>query len=250
MLIKDELNYKIDKFKPELLLSGDNEFDNFFLKLGLFFNDLKSCLNLIRFIQESDNTQGANSINGEIGGMRTMLEKTMYGYINEFFVLIEKNRSLIKTFKFQCFLQKIKTKNIEIYKNWERLYKFAIRDKNIKENQRQFVNIISDLRDHCFHYNNDLIDSFRKTFIDSKNKNDFNKDCSFNLGKGVFDSRLFYCDAIMQNKLQEYFLKIEKTKPDEKIDKDYLFNEVVKITNIINVLMVFYFDNINIKKLT
>lgn len=236
----EDLNYTFDKIKPAVLVSGDKEMDDFFLKLAIFFNDIKSCWTLIRIFQEQNrsNELNLNSLNGEYGGMISMLEKNMISFLDEFFNLINKNKDIVCSFKFKTVIKEI-NKNPKIEKFWKYFLSLSLR-KDLSSEDRQMRNILSEIRDNSFHYYNDITKYYREFFlVEDKDKKMYNEHACYSFGFSLINTRFFYADAAMQQNIKSHLRKIQDIKSES-----FLLNNTRDLLETVRFLLECYFKNI------
>ena len=115
----EELNdIKIDTIRPSKLVNRSeiNEIDNFFLTLGLIFNDLKGLMIFYRHCEEKylvQENEGLTFRNGELGGLKLQVHRLMIGLIREAIKYIHKKKDLIKSIDFKLIESKIHKNNLD-----------------------------------------------------------------------------------------------------------------------------------------
>ncbi len=203
----------------------DSDFDNFFLVLGLIFNDLKDLLFFVEYIVKeyrkpnSDNSEPPNDHLGSWAGLNNHLNRLIISLTSELFIFLEKNKKVTSSISFILFEKKLPS---DIRNDWH-----DVLDVLYDENKNDFLSHISRIRSNVtFHYDQSLKEirsGFINTFFDSP-KNNYNQKAYYSLGDNVSTTRFYYCDGAVSS----YTDKLLKIKSE-----NYL-NDIVKIVGKIN----------------
>ncbi len=239
----EELNdIKIDTIRPSKLVNRSeiNEIDNFFLTLGLIFNDLKGLMIFYRHCEEKylvQENEGLTFRNGELGGLKLQVHRLMIGLIREAIKYIHKKKDLIKSIDFKLIESKIHKNNLD---SWNKICLISFSEFDKDDNS--FLWKIKKVRDEIsFHYDDKEIlrDWFVEKFYNEA-KNETNQNCCYVNTFQMRSSRFFYCDAIIQKYLLDQLVLSEK--------EDYL-KEMVEFIGKLNESIIFLMNSyINIKK--
>ncbi len=239
----EDLKYNIQKRNPKFLLSNEEDLDVFFLKLALFFNDIKSCLILIFILiekEKSETQKEVNSFFGELGGMTSMLEKTLVGYLNEFFDYLMTQEDLLGSYKFLLIIKDIQNDDL-LSRRWQNICDLSFRNKDLDKKELEFRNKMTSYRNDYFHYKNNFIESYKKYFIDKDKEEIYNKDIFYNFGRSIKDTRFFYVDAIIKQKQLDFTKKVLDLKGKE------LINIVYEILEVVQYILKLYFNYLDKK---
>jgi len=190
----------------------DNSMDNFFLILGLVYNDLKSLGFYTKIltdyftdkIPKKDIENNIPSCNlGEFNGMKTHLERLITSCIHEFLIALQGNNTLLNTPQFKTLLEKTDKDTKEI---WKQLIDLAC-GTNLTKKGEEFKKILKNIRNQgTFHYAGmgpKMKQGYTDYFYDFPIKNDLNKYAYFSDGQTMEKIRYFYCDAAMQFALKK-----------------------------------------------
>lgn len=208
---------ELRKIEPEKIikLSDNNNFDKFFLILGLIFNDLKSSMHYSLLLEDQFKNIDKNNLDcdfGEYHGMKDHLNRLITSIIHEFFVFLEKQSRVISSYQFEIELKKLTSTKKQI---WKQLLEIANKE-NLTSKGLDFLDTLKCIRNNgSFHYYSSG-DSLRNGFIDHfyyrKDEHSANKIAYYSRGDIMHDTRYFYCDAAvggfrrvsMNNKFNTY----------------------------------------------
>src|SRR3989344_6330301 len=212
--------------------SENDAISDFFLVLGLFYNDLKS---LTFYLIQSENRfkdfkvqtadQATPSIEfGEWGGTKSHLERLTIATLHEFFNFILANKSVLKTGEFQLLRKGL---NSHHKKNWDVLVQIA-RGEDLAMAGSNFAKILLLVRNNLgFHYQNSKL--FRQGFIQHFHKdakNNVNKKAYYSIDTNMNNTRFFYSDAAAERSTT---LQVEKSMPYDKFI--LLLSNTINATN-------------------
>lgn len=183
---------------PRYLIDQDNknDFQSFFLILGLIFNDLKGLIFFQKFIEDNYRRPNADEITahaGEYGGLLSQADRLLIATVGEFFNFIDKNKKVMNGLNFQLLLKKYK--NQEYRNKWDDLVKLGDGSTILSKIQRARSNVI-------FHYDHSM-DELRRGFINSffqkEKKLPQHNLASYSLGKDMEKTRIYFSDAAAQS---------------------------------------------------
>jgi|SRR3989344_3761494 len=201
----------------KLIKESENDIvSDFFLVLGLFYNDLKS---LTFYLLQAENRfkdfkietvdQATPSIEfGEWGGTKSHLQRLTIATLHEFFNFIQANGNVLKTGEFQLLRKGLNSQN---KKNWDLLVQIA-RGEDLAEAGSEFAKILLVVRNNLgFHYQNPkLISQGFVQHFHKDPKNNLNKKAYFSIENNMNNTRFFYSDAAAE---RSTILQVEKSMP-------------------------------------
>lgn len=200
---------ELRKIDPQKIIKirDNNNFDNFFVILGLIFNDFKSLFFYSQQINEYFDGINKNEVNiysGEYHGMEIHLNKLITSTIYEFIKFIENQSGVIKTAEFKILFNKL---NATHKKSWEIIFDIANRN-NLTQKGIDFVTILKDVRNNgSFHYYSSgqkLRNGYIDFFYNKDNQHEGNKYAYYSKGSCMGETRYFFCDAAMQGFHSKY----------------------------------------------
>lgn len=203
-----EINFSDDlkKIAPERLIDIENsdKIENFFLVLGLIYNDIKDLL-YFRLNIEDELKITPKIISpriGEYSGMKIHVEKLLISTIHSFFKFLESHNDVLKTATFR---QAYDSLNQNQKDRWDNLVEISHLTQ--KESKDSFANILWGIRNKgSFHYE-DSEDALRNSFIQyflKDEKNEGNKYAYYLIGDSMEQSRFYFSDGAMEvaNRMQ------------------------------------------------
>lgn len=232
-----EFNCVLESIPPSKIINKSkvNNLDNFFLALGVIFNDLKGLI-LFNDLLKEDYTKPVqreiSSHAGEYTGIQLQIFKLSVALINEFFSTIKNNKNVVGDIRFKLIEKGL---NKEIRKKWDNfLYIIFNPDKNSDNYISKIARIRSNIVYHYDQSGTQLRDSFVKKFFEAP-KDDSNRKAYYSIGDTIGLTRFFYCDAMVQGYLNEH-LKIDTIGSFEKT------NNLMKDMNmvIVNLMKNYY----------
>lgn len=193
---------ELKRINPKnLIVTGkEDEVENFFLILGVFYNDLKSLT--FHIIETNnkflENKPGEISIkNGEYGGIRFHLDRLTIGILHEFFNFLKEKKAILKTGEFSFLYNKL---NHNLKNKWATIVKISSGEDPSNKSD-SFSKALLFIRNNlAFHYSKSA-KVLRKGFIDffyNDPKNSNNERAYYSIGNTMRDTRFFYCDAAAQ----------------------------------------------------
>ncbi|OHA84199.1 MAG: hypothetical protein A2408_01995 [Candidatus Yonathbacteria bacterium RIFOXYC1_FULL_52_10] len=188
---------------PKRLVDDKNNdsVENFFLVLGLFYNDLKSLnFQLVQLGNTFEYIHGkevkATNDFGEYAGLKSHLERMMIGTLSEFFRFINDNQEILKTERFRGVYS---TLNRDLKGRWDLIAEIAFTQETKEVND--FAKVLMRVRNNLsFHYYQSG-KTLRKGFIEhflKDGKSTANEKAYFSSGETMEETRFFFCDAASQ----------------------------------------------------
>ncbi len=194
---KKEFLGTLKQISPRLLVDekDEKEIQNFFLILGLIFNDLKGLVFFQKFLEENyrkpkedETTEHA----GEYNGLMAQADRLLISTVGEFYKFIEKNKSVLNSYPFLFIIKKLSP---NIRNKWSDLVNL--------EHGSTILSKIAKIRSNvAFHYDHPM-KVLRKGFIGSffserKNIAQHLKAC-YSLGEDMEHTRFYFSDASAQD---------------------------------------------------
>ena len=151
---KKEFSGELRKLDSQKIIkdNDNNKIDNFFLILGLIYNDLKDLtfysILLNEYFKEED-LKNISTENGEYHGMRNHLNRSITSTIYEFFVFLEKQSRITDFGEFKTLFEKLTSGDKKI---WQQMFDIAYK-KNLTQKGNDFITILEGIRNNgSFHY--------------------------------------------------------------------------------------------------
>lgn len=205
----DKFTCDLESIQSSKIIDKSNvdDIDNLFLSLGLIFNDLKGIILFNDLIKRNYKKPIPGEINahaGEYAGIQLQIVKLSVALIDEFFIVLEKNKDTIKSFKFQLIEKGL---NKELKNKWTNILTLALNPNNSSTSYlSKIARVRSNITYHYDHSGTQLRNSFIKRFFDSP-KDESNKKAYYSMGGTIETTRYFYCDAVIHEYINEH-LKI------------------------------------------
>lgn len=197
---------KLWKVDPVRLIKEDKDdpVADFFLVLGLIYNDLKSLTYHFVNVQNSIKTLKLDEVTierGEFAGMKSHLERLMVGTMRELFEFLESSNEILSCEEFKATYNRL---NRDMKERWDTIVAVATnsgrQEKDISDFLRLLIMIRSNL---AFHYQSTKV--MRKGFIDffyhNPKKQPANEKCYYSKGDTMRDTRFYFSDAAAQGSM-------------------------------------------------
>ncbi|MEK7644926.1 MAG: hypothetical protein AAB391_01185 [Patescibacteria group bacterium] len=206
-----EFEGKYEGIVPSKILDKDNqtELDNFFLMLGVIFNDLKGLLffsNLLKntyrpLSKEESVGQTTSAHLGEFSGLNLQISRLIIGLISEFILFLRENEKVLNHPRFKLFEKQLDKK---MKKPWSEILTITFSKDT---SSQDFLSKVARVRGNIvFHYSKsrkEIPASFLKKFNEEK-KTSANQKAYYSIGSRMEDTRFYYCDAAVQEYLKEH----------------------------------------------
>lgn len=208
---KQEFKGELRHIEPHRLIKEevDDIVANFFLVLGVVYNDLNGLILFEKLIIDTYRKEQPEEVSvqvGNLGGIFTQINKLIVSNIREFFDFLKENEKVLLSIEFKEVLLKT---NKDIQNRWEGITDFAFgRSLNSSEFTKYLILIRNNV---AFHYNQsgkELKKSFCNYFY-KKEKFGTNNLAGYSIGEKIEDTRFFYADAAVQ----EYMGLTKNDKP-------------------------------------
>ncbi len=200
----------LDGISPGLLINKNKKDDmqSFFLILGSIFNDLKGLIFFQKFIEENYRRPGPDEVSahaGEYNGLMAYVDKLLIATIGEFFVFIDKNKSITSSISFLLLLKNLDSKNKN---NWIDLVKLNEGSSVLSKIARVRSNVV-------FHYDHSM-EEIRKGFImaffTDRKKVAQHKKAYLSLGDNMRETRIYYSDAAVSDYISSLIDNIDRNE--------------------------------------
>lgn len=229
MLGPDTL-FNLKRIDPTHLIGQENDdLDDFFLMLAIIYNDLKDLMHLHSDYTNSHErpveTGTPSGYVGDYNGTITYLQKSMAGFLNEFFEFVKKHENLYRQPQFMALVRKL---DPTVQGEWNSIKEAALKPIDKQDPQSlgyRLYRIRNELAHHYFSAIKSLRSSFRRFFSDESNP--FAEFAYYSFGTSMETSRFFYADAASQTYLMEVANQNQNVNIHETIDK---FQEFQKET--------------------
>jgi hypothetical protein len=173
---------------------------DFFLVLGLIYNDLKSLI--FQFAQVEKKLQAMTARitteRGEYGGMKWHLERLMVGTMRELFEFLKSSGDVLETTEFAEIYKRL---NSEEKSRWDVIASIAKGGVQRDGAESDFTKIMVMIRGNlAFHYHQSP-KVLKKGFIDffrQSPKQPWNEKAYFTTGGTMRDTRFYFADAAVQ----------------------------------------------------
>ncbi len=213
-----EFSGKLEKIDPGLLIDKDKKDDikSFFLVLGLIYNDIKGLIFFQKFIKDNYRKPDIDEVSvhmGEYSGLIIQINKLLIATVGEFFIFIEKNRSVLNHQYFLSLIKKLDSQNISDWNNLVRP----------DDNKSLILSKIGKLRSNLtFHYDHSLTElrsGFIRSFFSDRKKLTQHKHAYFSLGDTMENTRMYYSDAALDDYICSLLDTNDKTSISIAIDR-------------------------------
>lgn len=207
--MEEEFEGELKEIDPNRIIDQKkfDDLDNFFLALGLIFNDLKGVVLFEKMLVErfrKPKTSEVSVQRGEYGGLLIQIVKISSALISEFFKLLEENRDIINSFRFKKILKDV---NISEREMWSDIIKIVF-GENLKKSDfsEKLIRVRNNITFHYYQSPRNL----RNGFIDFFFKRDV-KQCNnkayYSIKKNMTmgNTRFYYVDAAEQGCLNIIF---------------------------------------------
>lgn len=205
-MIGPDTPFNLKKIDSSLLVGEENnDYDDFFLVLAVIYNDLKDLIHLhsdyLKIHERPTETQIPSGYLGEYNGVMFHFQKSMAGFLNEFFKFVKEYEDLYKQPQFLALVRKL---DPSTQVDWNSIREAALEPID-KQNPHslgyRLYRIRNELAHHYFSSIKSLRSSFRRFFADESNP--FGKFAYYSLGMTMEETRFFYADATTQTYLME-----------------------------------------------
>lgn len=230
---KKEFSGNLEGISPRHLINGSKKDDvqNFFLILGLIFNDLKGLIFFQKFIVDNYRKPSIDEVTahaGEYNGLMTQIDKLLIATTGGFFKFIKKNKAV---FNNPLFVLLLKRTDQGKKNKWIDLIKMGEGSTILSKIARVRSNV-------TFHYDNSM-EELRKGFIESfflKEKDlEQHKRAFYSFGSNMVNTRMYYSDAATQSYINSLL---------EIYDRSEIMSAIKDMNQTIQWLLRIYLKNI------
>ena len=200
-----EFGKKLLTIDPARLVDPKKSDDvsDFFLVLGIFYNDLKSLsFYLIKANKDFEEIKNEPSPEkGEFGGIKAHLSRLMAATLHEFFDFINQNLEIIRKEEFQLIYKDLSQQQRQ---RWDLMMDISSgQDSN---DSSDLAKILVFIRNNlAFHYYQSA-KLLRKGFVDfffNDEKVEENGTAYYSMGDKMRETRFYYCDASAERALRD-----------------------------------------------
>ena len=193
-----------------------DKIEDFFITLGLFFNDLKGLIlfeNLLVDNFEKPSEEEATSHAGNYGGVLAQIHRLFASAIHEFFEFLNKNKEILLMDEFKEILNKLPKEDKSL---WEGLFAAATGDlSKLTDFLKALLRIRNNLGFHYYDSGKNLRRGYKSFFSRERtNKNQF---AYYSIGETVEATRFFFSDAAADEATQLVAGKEEKSEVNESL---------------------------------
>lgn len=222
--MKERFAGELDKINPARLEGENSKLDDFFLVLGLIFNDLKG----LSFMHELFLSYFEPPIEGEITvhtgnhvGQQLHIFRLYTGHIHEFLNFLEAHKGVLASNEFRSDILARVPSNPR--HTWEEIENIAL-EKTTDADQSTFAKILKKVRNNSsYHYSQSgkILRKGFHSFFFGQEKILGSEYAYYSLGDNMRTTRFLYVDAAIRNYL------LSEAKQDAKSDAEALvaFNE-------------------------
>jgi len=215
-----KFNCELENIDPKYLINKtkNDDLDNFFLILGVIFNDLKGLILYSDLIKNNYEEPTPNEISahlGEYNGIRIQIFKLSVSLIDEFLIVLKNNKDVIGDLKFKLIEKGL---NKDLQNKWSDILSIVF-DKT--KNKNSYLSKIAEIRSNVTYHYDGSRTQLRKFFINrfyDQPKDLSNEKAFYSIGNTIETTRFFYCDAIIHEYINNN-LKIESLDYIEKTNK-------------------------------
>lgn len=219
-VMKKKFEGELLHINPELLVSKNKEdkLENFFITLGLVFNDLKGLVLFSKLLEDHYEKPGVDEATihaGNYNGTVVQINRLIASTIHEFFIFLDKNRAISDESEFKEILSKISKQDQDL---WRGLFEASQGNLSSANN---FLEAILKIRNNVgFHYYQAgklLRDGYKSLF--SRKERERNKVAYYSIGETIETTRFFFSDAAAEEASQIIAGKEVGGEPNESLDR-------------------------------
>lgn len=201
---------------PDLLIdkTEDNQYESFFLILGMVYNDLKGLILFQKLIEDTYRKPDLNevSIQGEYGGLILQTNKLIISTIAEFLIFLDKSRKITSSIKFVLLMKELSQDKRNI---WAKLNDPTPDSTSILSS---FAKIRSNITSHFDHSMTQLRYGFIESFYGEHKDLAQRKEAYFSLGSDMASTRFYFSDAAVQGYINLCLTEKDIAKIGEFVD--------------------------------
>lgn len=214
LMNKKEFIGNLDNISPLKIINKDKEdsYESFFLILGMIFNDLKGLIFIQKTIEDDYRKPSIDEISshmGEYSGLITHSRKLIIATVAEFFIFIDKNKSVLSNPKFSLLLKRL---DPQIKNNWTKL---VDPDKDITSILSNIARVRNNVSFHYDHSGYELRRGFIRSFFKEGKDLLQHQKAYFSLGNTMESTRFYFSDA----SLEEYIKSLLNNADSATFDR-------------------------------
>jgi hypothetical protein len=220
--MNEDFKGDVKHIKHERLINIKKQDDvqNFFLTLSVIFNDLKGLIIFQRSIEENYRLPDPDEVSahaGECAGIIVQVHKLIVATVNEFFLFLKENESVLDKTEFALILQDLPVK---MRSAWNDMVDVALGQN---PNATDFAKVLVQIRNNtAFHYYR-AGKNLRAAYITRFSNNtdlERNKYAYYSIGDTMESTRFYYADAA----LEQYLFTTANKMIGIGHDKEIVFN--------------------------
>jgi hypothetical protein len=222
--------------------NGGERIDEFFLTLGIAYNDLKSLhfylVQMKNFFEEKGIQKQIEEKHptcelGEYSGMKNHMERLITSTMHETFLLINKYNDVFNLEEVKIMLINLSNENRNIWKDLISIANY----KNLTDKGNKFRHILERVRQNGgFHYHGIgklMKNGFKDHFFIRKNNSESNSAAFWAKGDSMEQSRYFFSDASIQG----FYFNLIKSNMSEEDYAEAILTTMREMNVAIMVLM-------------
>ncbi|HUO50084.1 MAG TPA: hypothetical protein VMU25_00715 [Candidatus Paceibacterota bacterium] len=205
---KREFARDLQKINPRRLIGRASEnTEEFFLSLGLIYNDLKDLIFFDVILNEIYRIPDANKLEisahaGEFSGIRNHIFRLEISMTHEFLNFLRKNSQVFESLEFKDILSRLRKAQRD---RWLEIQNVAMGESPSKA-ASEFVKFLLRVRNNfTFHYE-DAGKTLRKGYVNfffKGEKSEANEFAYYSLGENMRDTRFYFADAAVQQAVRQ-----------------------------------------------
>ena len=230
--MKNKFKGELKRIDPKFLVSNSKEdkVEDFFITLGLVFNDLKGFMLFIKLLEdnyEKPDNDAATVHAGNFGGILVQIDRFVISSIFEFFKFLEENKDLFSRSEFGEILDKLSKENKNL---WQGLFAASRGDlSGLSDFFKTLLRVRNNIGYHYYEAGKNLRRGYRSFF--SRNKNSRNEEAFYSIGENVEKTRFYFSDAAAAE-----FIQLAAGKKDSEEENELLKKFRTQLGYTINVL--------------
>ena len=195
--MQKEFNGSLESISPSKLINKDkkDDFESFFLVLGMIFNDLKGIVFFEKLLDETYRkpNPGEKSVHmGEFSGLKIQIQKNLIGAASEFLIFLKENSGVINSPKFMLLIKKLPQDKKLM---WAEL---VGTDRSVNPIISKLAQVRSNVLSHYDYSLENLRRGFIRSFFKESKDLPQHDRAYFSLGGSMELTRFYYSDAAVE----------------------------------------------------
>ncbi len=233
---KDEFHSELCDISPRRLVGNTpDDLEDFFLVLGLIFNDLKGILFFGVNLEAHYRDPRAGEISahaGEFSGYRVQQYILLASLVREVIAFIKKNEQLIRSPKFRLLL--LRTRPLA-QKRWEEFFEVVVSDQ-VQEKSTFAYSLMLIRNNVGFHFDQstkNLRDGFKHFFYEIE-KDERNTRAYYSVSDRMKETRFYFIDAAVQGYVYKKAKETKQKKEETEMSFEQHHKELNKMVGDLN----------------